>query len=160
MAGNKFVRVDDVAVSSFLNAGEPVAAEVDKIAKLTKYFSQGFIHDRTGKLGRGIQANRTTKTGPFTGKALVFTRTSYALFVHDGTANDGVGYIYPANGKYLTVPKNHKKSVVSGGTLRTVWRRGSRETAGTKPYFTALRVHGQKANPFLEKGLHEAMGTL
>lgn len=159
MAGNAFVRVHDWEVQSFMLPGQPVDKLVHDTAILTKYFAQGHINNRTGLLGRMIQANRPSRSGAFKNSATVFTRTSYALYVHEGT-----DAIFPTHGKYLTVPKENQGGPLnlSGGTLRKMWRRsgGRQEYGGVRPYFTARHISGQRANPFLSKGLHEAMGTI
>lgn len=160
MAGNAFVRVHESAVQSFLAPGQPVEKLVHDTARLTKYFAQGHINSRTGTLSRMIQVNRPSRTGALELRSLVFTRTSYALYVHEGT-----GRIFPKNGKYLAIPRRKQGAPnLSGGTLRKMWKNDKRakesKMGSNKPYFVAVSVSGQSANPFLAKGLHEAMATL
>lgn len=161
MARNAFVRVNDEAVQRYLRDGEAVGDLVHDTAKLTRYFARGHINSRTGELSRMIQVNRPSRSGTWETSSLVWTRTKYALWVHDGTAGNGAGYIYPKNGQYLTIPRGHETSTVSGGTLRKAWRNGGLVAfPDGKPYYTAERIHGQKANPYLEKGLSEAMAQI
>ncbi|UOK18345.1 hypothetical protein SEA_BRUHMOMENT_28 [Arthrobacter phage BruhMoment] len=160
MAANAFVRIHEHKVQEFLEPGGEVNDLVHDISKLTKYFARGHIHNRTGTLGRMIQVNRPSRSGAFEIRGLVFTRTSYALYVHEGT-----GTIYAKNGRYLAVPRRRQGNPnLSGGTLRRMWKasqaRKTHKMSGGKPYFTTTHISGQRANPFLQKGLHEAMGTL
>lgn len=160
MAGNAFVRVHESAVQSFLLPGQPVDKLVHDTAILTKYFAQGHINNRTGTLSRMIQVNRPSRSGALETTSLVFTRTKYALYVHDGTSR-----IFPKHGKYLAVPRRRQGAPnLSGGTLRKMWKaskaRKHNKMTGGKPYFTTRSVSGQKANPFLKLGLSEAMALL
>jgi hypothetical protein len=159
VAANAFVRIHDAKVQEFLQPGGEVNELVHEVARDTRFFARGHIRNRTGELARMIQVNKPSQTGPWLVASLVFTRTKYALYVHEGTANNGAGYIYPKNHKYLTVPRD-RRSTVSGSTLKRAWRSGGRYTMNQRPYYSMLRVHGQKANPFLQKGLHEAMARL
>lgn len=159
MARNAFIRVHDAKVQEFIQPGGEVNDLVHSVALDTRFYARGFINNRSGELGARIQVNRPSQTGPWLISSLVFTRSHYALYVHEGTANNGAGYIYPTNHKYLTVPVN-RRSAVSGGNLKKQWRSGGRYTMSQKPYYSMLRVHGQKANPFLAKGLSAAMAEL
>lgn len=157
MAGNAYLRVHEYRVQEFLEPGGEVNKLVHDVAILTKYFAQGHINNRTGTLGRMIQVNRPSRSAMFATTALVFTRTSYALYVHDGTSR-----IFAKSGKYLAVPRKKQGNPnTSGGTLRRAWINGKRRgVGGEKTYFTTRSVAGQAANPFLRKGLSEAMATI
>jgi hypothetical protein len=159
VARNAFIRVHDAKVQEYLQPGGEVNDLVHDVAKETRRYARGFIRSRSGELARRIQVNRPRQTGPWLIASLVFTRSHYALSVHEGTANNGAGYIYPTRHKYLTVPVN-RRSAQSGSTLKAAWRSGGRYTMNGKPYYSMLRVHGQKANPFLAKGLSAAMADL
>lgn len=159
MAANAFVRIHDAKVQEFLQPGGEVNELVHDVARDTRHFARLHINNRSGELGRRLQVNKPSQTGPWLVASLVFTRSHYALYVHEGTANNGAGYIYPTNHKYLTVPRN-RRSAESGGTLKRMYRSGGKYTMHQRPYYSMLRVHGQKANPFLQKGLHEAMAQL
>lgn len=155
-----FIRVHEHKVREFIKPGGEVYDLVYNTAKTTKYLAgEVHIHSRSGELKRSLQANRPHSRHTLGIASLVFTRAKHALWVHDGTANKGTGFIYPKNGSYLVVPRA-KGGSVRGGTLRRVWRNGTVETRGEKPYFTTLRVRGQKPNPYLEKALSEAMAKL
>ncbi|ALY10563.1 hypothetical protein FDH86_gp028 [Arthrobacter phage Tank] len=155
-----FIRVHEHKVREFIQPGGEVYDLVYNTAKTTKYLAaEVHINSRSGELKRSLQVNRPHSRHTLGIASLVFTRAKHALWVHDGTANAGTGYIYPKNGKYLVVP-GKKGGSVRGGTLRKVWRNGSAEATGSKPYFTTLAVRGQKPNPYLEKALSEAMGRL
>jgi hypothetical protein len=156
---NAFIRVHEHKVQEFVQPGGEVYNLVYDTAKTTRYLAIGHIKSRTYELARSIQVNRPHNKHTLKIASLVFTRAKHALWVHDGTANNGTGYIYPRNGKYLTVPRD-KRSTQSGSTLRRVWRNGSASSPGGKPYFRTTAVRGQRANPYLEKGLSEAMGML
>lgn len=159
MARNVWVRVHEWRVQEYLQPGGEVYDLVHDVARDARFHARTYIHNRSGKLAAGIQVNRPSRTNGLAIASTVFTRTSYALYVHEGTANNGAGYIYPKNGKVLTIPRA-KGGSVSGGTLRKMWRGGKVASTEGKPYFTARRVHGQRANPFLRKGLRDAMAQL
>lgn len=158
--GNAFIRVHEGAVQSFLLPGQPVDRLIHNTAQHARAFARDHINNRTGALALGIQVNQPTRTGPLTNSSLVWTRTKYALYVHEGT-----GRIFPKNGKMLTIPKNNYGigggGNPSGGSLRKAWRSGGRaEFPDGAPYFTRRSISGQKANPFLQKGLAEAMALV
>lgn len=156
---NAFLRINDPAVKSFMMPGQPVDEEIWKVSRDTGNIARTVTApSRTGRLRKSIQANRPHMTGPYQNQALVFVKIGYGVYVHEGTAGNGSGYILPANGAYLTIPRNHRDAVLSGGTLRKAWRSGGRKSfPDGKPYFTAERVRGQKSNPFLAEALHIAM---
>lgn len=166
MARNVFYRVNDPAVKSFLLPGQPMDKDIHNTALATRQHARDRINSRTGTLARMIQVNRPSITGEYQNTALVFTRTTYALYVHEGTANNGVGYITPKHGKYLTIPRGHQTSTVSGGTLRKMYRskagRAELLSAGHKgkPYFTAVKIHGQAKNEFLKNGMEDAVAQV
>lgn len=162
MARNVFYRVNDPAVKSFLLPGQPMDKDIHNTALATRQHARDRINNRTGTLARNIQVNRPSITGAYKNTALVFTRTKYALYVHEGTT----GPIFPG-GKYLTVPKNHETSKLSGGALRKMWRSKSGraelvESHGISglPFFLAKSVAGQDANPYLKRGMEEAVARI
>lgn len=163
--GNAWVRIHEHEVQEFINPGGEVYDEIHKVAKNTRRASWGYINSRTGKLKGMIQVNRPSRTGAFELRALVFTRTSYAIYVHEGTAGNGAGYITPKHGRYLAVPRHRQGPGTgnpSGGTLRRMWKNSQARKynkMGSKPYFTTEKIHGQKANPFLRKGMEDAMAV-
>lgn len=153
------LRVNDPAVQSFLLPGQPVYEEIWKVSRDTKAIAQTITAPvRSGRMRNSIQANRPTRTGPYTNTALVFVKVGYGYWVHEGTAGKGTGYITPKHGRYLAVPKRGHIGSVSGGDLRRQWRRGGKKVfPGGRPYFTTERVRGQKPQPFLKEALHMAM---
>lgn len=156
--GVAHVYVHEAKVQSFLLPGQPVDEMTYKVSRDTKAIAQLVTGPRrSGRMVNSIQANRPSRTGPYQNMARVFVKVGYGFFVHEGTAGNGAGYIYPKNGKYLAIPRVPGGSV-SGGTLRSAWKKGRRKgSKAAKPYFTAVRIHGQQANPFLAEALHMAM---
>jgi hypothetical protein len=156
-----FVRVHEAAVQSFLAPGQPVDTLVHNTARHTRAFAVEHINNRTGKLAASIQVNRPDRTGAYTNSSLVVALSKYARYVHEGT-----GRIYPKAGKLLTIPKQNYGhgggGNPSGGELRTMYRRagGKQAFPDGAPFFTRASISGQRANPFLQKGLAEAMALL
>jgi hypothetical protein len=77
----------------------------------------------------------------------------YAKYVHEGTANNGAGYIYTTKGyaNRALVDSWIARDVFPPnprGYYMPVSRRGG-------PTHYALRVHGQRANPFLVNGYND-----
>lgn len=142
-------------MQSFLEPGQPVGDMVHDIALDARVAARGFIHSRTGQLAARIQVNQPSRTGAYTNSSLMFTRTKYALYVHEGT-----GTIFPKRGKMLTIPAEKQGGGVnpSGGTLRKMWRtKAGKAGFSQKPFFTRRSISGQRGNPFLSKGLAVAM---
>lgn len=81
--------------------------------------------------------------------ARVGTNVDYGLFIHEGTANNGTGYIYPKNAKVLRFPVTNKS-----GSGRRRYKAGA-----TAQYAYAKRVRGIKATPFLRDALSAASDT-
>lgn len=77
----------------------------------------------------------------------VGTNVYYGLFVHEGTANNGTGYIYPKNFKFLRWPV-----VNNSGSGNRRYKAGA-----TQKYAYAKRVRGVKARPFLKDALDNVM---
>jgi hypothetical protein len=155
-----FVRVHEGAVQSFLLPGQPVDELIHNTAQHARALGREHIKDRTGALAASLQVNRPTRTGPLTNSSLVVALSKHALYVHEGT-----GMIFPKSGRMLTIPVNKQGPTgagnPSGGTLRKAWRSGGLTAfPDGKPYFTRRYIHGQKANPFLQKGLAEAMALV
>lgn len=76
--------------------------------------------------------------------ARVGTNIEYGLYVHEGTANNGTGYIYPKNAKVLKFPV-----INNSGQGRRRYKGGA-----TAQYAYAKRVKGVKARPFLRDALN------
>ena len=81
--------------------------------------------------------------------ARVGTNVSYALFVHDGTAGGGTGWIYPRRARVLRWPVTNNAYRSTGGNRRY---RGGRTAA----YAFAPRVRGMRPRPFLRDALPAA----
>jgi hypothetical protein len=79
----------------------------------------------------------------------VGTNMDYALYVHEGTANNGTGYIYPRRGRFLVWPATNNSGV------------GNRRYKGgvTENKIWAKKVRGVKGRPFLRQAL-EAQKSL
>lgn len=157
--GNVFYRVNDPAVKSFLLPGQPMDKDIHDTAIWSRQFARDRINNRTGTLAKNIQVNRPVMTGEFKNTALVFTRTKYAMYVHEGT----YGPIYP-KGTYLTVPRHHKRAELGGEALRKMYRSksgkvelASRYGIDGTPFFLAKSVAGQAPNPYLKEGMKEAV---
>jgi HK97 gp10 family phage protein len=95
----------------------------------------------TGKLAQSISMEMGK-----VGKDIVVrvgTNNEYAIFVHQGTADNGQGYIYPKNAKVLRWP-----IINNSGQGRRRYKAGA-----TAKYAYAKRVRGVKARPFLRDAL-------
>jgi hypothetical protein len=131
-------RVHETAVQSFNLPGQPVYEDVVwKTAQTTRTLAILYAPKRTGKLAANIRASRPKPTGIYTLASSVSAAVGYAAFVHDGTT----GPIYASGARYLKVP--YRNGAQSKGKL----------------FFFAESVRGQKANPFLEDALKQAMRT-
>lgn len=75
--------------------------------------------------------------------ARVGSNVKYALYIHEGTANAGTGYIYPKNARVLRFPIINKT-----GSGRRRYKAGA-----TQQYAYAKRVKGIKPQPFLRDAL-------
>lgn len=131
-------RVHEAAVQSFLLPGEPVYEEVVwKTAQTTRTLAILYAPKRTGRLAASIRASRPRPTGVYELASSVSASIGYAIYVHEGVE----GRIYPSSGRYLKVPY-----------------RGGAAVKG-KTFFFAESVAGQKANPFLEDAMKQALRT-
>jgi hypothetical protein len=98
----------------------------------------------TGRLGNSITMELVEINGA--PGARIGTNLEYAIYVHEGTANNGAGFIYPKSGTYLRFP-----SVNNSGAGRRRYQGGS-----TAAYVYARRVRGVKGRPFLTDALADA----
>lgn len=155
MAKNVFFRVHENKVQEYLMPGQAVNDMVYQTAVDARRIARLAIHNRTGTLARMIQVNRPARYGVYKISSLVFTRTKYALYVHEGTPT-----IFPKKRKVLTIPKHAQNNGLnfSGSALRQQWRAGGVGTfpAG-RPFFTAKSISGQRANPYLRIGMEAAL---
>jgi hypothetical protein len=77
----------------------------------------------------------------------VGTNLKYGLYIHEGTADKGNGYIYPVKGNFLAWPVVNK----SGAGARRY------KAGATAQYAYAKRVKGIKPTPFLRDALPLAL---
>lgn len=75
--------------------------------------------------------------------ARVGTNVKYGLYIHEGTANAGTGYIYPKSARVLRFP-----IINNSGSGRRRYKAGA-----TQQYAYAKRVKGIKPQPFLRNAL-------
>lgn len=99
----------------------------------------------TGALKQSMTLEMSTGTGGVV-VARVGTNLFYALYIHEGTANKGTGYIYPKNAKLLRFPV-----VNNSGKGNRRYKAGA-----TAKYAYAKRVRGIKPTPFLRDALKAA----
>lgn len=78
--------------------------------------------------------------------ARVGTNLQYGLYIHEGTADNGQGYIYPKNANVLRFPVISKS-----GQGRRRYKAGA-----TAQYAYAKRVRGIKGTPYLRDALSSA----
>lgn len=102
---------------------------VERIAKSTAPV-------RTGDLRAGIYAT-FEPAKPKNVIMEVHSGAGHSLWVHEGTKNNGLGYIRPRNAKRLILPAGY----------------GHRR-------HSLKKVHGQRANPWLRRALQEVMRDL
>lgn len=145
-----YIRVHEAAVSSYIMPGGEVSDLVNEVARNAQAFAKGYVNSRTGRLVSNIRMNYARPTSPLTTSSMVYANIKHAIWVHEGTGLTSGGFIYP-NGKYLVLPKDLGGSVSGGDLYR------SRTRNGPKLYFFAKKVRGQAANPYLAKGLRDAM---
>jgi hypothetical protein len=93
-------------------------------------FVTGRLRDSVRSETKGYPATRTVVVRVLAGGL----EAPYARYVHQGTAADGLGYIYPTSSPYF----------------RTFEHRG-------RLYHRAKRVHGQRANPFLVEATRDVL---
>lgn len=79
--------------------------------------------------------------------ARVGSNLEYALYIHEGTANKGTGFIYPKKGKFLKFP-----IVNNSGKGNRRYKAGA-----TAQYAYAKRVRGIKPTPFLLNAIPAAL---
>lgn len=82
---------------------------------------------RSGQLKRAHRLTRG-RANQYAATFHIVNESDHADFVHGGTAGNGAGYIYPTSSSRLTLPPG-----------------------GGFPAIAARRVHGQKANPWLDR---------
>ena len=98
----------------------------------------------TSRLKTSISYEMGTENGAII--ARVGTNVEYGLYIHEGTANKGTGYIYPKNARLLRFPIVNKS-----GSGRRRYKAGA-----TQQYAYAKRVKGIKPTPFLRDALTAA----
>ena len=146
-------RIHDANIHAMHAPGGPVYNLIDTVGITAAEFARLNVGKRTLKLMRSIQANHPSQNGGFKIASLVFANAKHALWHHEGTST-----IFPKKGRYLTIPRGHESSIVSGGTLRKAYfAAGGKRTKAAKPYFTARSISGQRGNPYLRDGLQQAM---
>lgn len=148
-----FYHVHDPAVHAYHLPGGEVYNLIWEVTSLGSTLAKMYTGKRTGKLMRSIQGNRPSQRGGYAVAGLLYANAKHALWHHEGTPT-----IFPKKGRrYLTIPRGHSTSTVSGGQLRKEWM-SEGSARGAKPYFLARSISGQKGNPYLKDGLEEAMG--
>lgn len=146
-----FYRIHDANIHAMHAPGGPVYNLIDEVTSAASVVAKGYVGRRTGKLMGSIRANRPKQEGGYSVAALLYANAKHALWHHEGTYT-----IFPKHGKYLTIPRGHKNTKVSGGTLRKEWR-AEGSPRGKKPYFLATSISGQKGNPYLKDALDDVM---
>lgn len=114
----------------------------NKFLRLSRDISKAEAPSRTTKLARGIQIKLATPSGYLRHEGRVTSTTAYSLYVHDGTS-----HIFPKSGSLMRVPKAKNMAGARGADLPK------------RMIFWAHSVRGQKANPFLIRGMQKAMAA-
>lgn len=138
--GEVTVVIYDSKITAMNAPGGMVYRYTDNKTKAGVRFAKAFAPKRSGNLANKIEPDvRQTSRDRVVGR--VRSRARYSTWVHEGTVQFGL--IYPKNGKYLSIPRTsaHAWNVKGHGRI-------------LKPF-----VHGQTANPFLERALRAAMAT-
>lgn len=131
--------------------GGPVYRMIDEDTFVAAEVARQLVGKRTLKLHNSIRANRPAQRGGYSIAGSVYANAKHALWHHEGTPR-----IYPKHGRYLTVPRGHEGTKISGGMLRRNWM-AEGKSRGAKPYFLARDISGQRANPYLKDGLRTSI---
>lgn len=129
------VKVFETAIGSLFapggdawDFGTKVRAEI-----IAKSKQPGFVPRRSGALAAGTVDGGQLKSGRYGCRGYIGNNVEHALWVHEGTRP----VITPNSARHLKVPI--RRSIVSGAASP----RGS--------VFFPKSVHGQKANPWLDR---------
>lgn len=150
----QFLNIDGEAVQSHIREGGPVAELLNDVAKGVQLYSVDYISDghvRSGRLLRGLWWNRSKLEGPLQGVARAGSSARHTVYFHDGTAGNGAGYIVSPN---MIVPKRrtpHTNPAFKGAGSQLLAQNAALK--GGKGVKRMSKVRGQRAKPFLEKGL-------
>lgn len=148
-----YFHVHEGPVHAYHEPGGEVYNLIWEVGTAAAVLARGYVGKRSYKLHNTIQANRPSQRGGYAIAGLLFANAKHALWHHEGTPQ-----IFPKKGRYLTVPRGHEGTKISGGQLRRNWMGESKGSRGAKPYFLARTISGQKGNPYLRDGLEDAMG--
>ena len=103
--------------------------------------------ERSGELRRFIRAVPSRSTGKRSVRSSVRSAARHSLWVHEGTAGDGAGYIYPARKRAMKLPP--------GGPTYHGGPSTSRHMGQKFKAMKLKKVRGQKGNPFLRQALYD-----
>jgi hypothetical protein len=159
--------IHEEAVQSYIREGGAAADLLNDVARGVKAYGVSYIsagHVRSGRLLRSLWWNRSKLEGPLQGVARAGASAKHAIFFHDGTANNGAGWI--GGHPHMVVPKSRKAAhtniAFSGAGAQKLAEWGSRslkQQARGKGVFRADAVRGQRAKPFLTEGLAASMAA-
>lgn len=152
---NAVVDIHEEAVQSYIRPGGEVSEELWKVVRDTRDDAKLRVAVRSGRLKRGIGANRPQLEGPLQGVARAYSSARHTLWYHDGTGENGTRTIRSAKRGWnsgMYVPVNQR----AAHTLYPKYAGAGTQTIGTKsgPAFFADEVMGQRAKPFLEEAFN------
>lgn len=141
----KYVALNRTEVLNLLaSPNGPVYNDIKRRANRVQNTARRLCPADTGRLRQSISLEMGTVGQDVV--ARVGTNLEYGLYIHEGTANNGTGYIYPKNAKVLRFPVINKS-----GAGRRRYKAGA-----TAQYAYAKRVRGIKATPYLRDALSAA----
>lgn len=145
MASPVVLRVHEGTVMAYALPGGEVSDLVWAVARMTREIAKQTAPQRTGRLRRGIGANRPKPLAPYHTASEVYANARHALWVHEGTT----GPIMPKKSFTLVVPR--ERGPASGSELYSA----SGGDGGV--IFFTRGVRGQRPQPFLANAMRQAL---
>ena len=164
----RWLDIHEHAVQAFIRPGGEVASlmneaarEGERLAKfyllVGRYGSRNGNHIRSGRLYGGTYHHRIKDTGPLTGFVRLGNSAKHAHYFIEGTPAIITGSPYMLVPRRVGAMQRSPSSKGAGSELYASWN--ARGKKGYKGFFQAQQVRGQKAKPFLEDAMQDALAS-
>lgn len=166
--------IHESQVQAFIREGGEARAAVNDVARngralarsyllMGRYGSRNGNHIRSGRLYGANNWNRAKDTGPLTATAEVYNNAKHYWYFAEGTKTGG-GTIKPKGQwgymlvpRKVGVPQRSPASKGAGSELFAAWQ--GRNRKGIRGFYRAKKVRGQRAKPFLEDAVSDALNA-